>query len=172
MCFREGDEWPQYLIPRSATQCASSLLLPSSHSFPWLQATSYMTCSWRLGKSPVHVSQREIFEFSPFALRSEEGDEDHKSYLPHESELSCPCSTLLLSSLGQAAGVQPQSMGIYERLVPGLATINIWQVSVCFYTFSVCSGGMARSTANGRSTVVLLQVFSTSLNNQLTLVGW
>lgn len=135
MCFREGDEWPQYLIPRSVTQCASSLLLPSSHSFPWLQATSYMTCSWRLGKSPVHVSQREIFEFSPFALRSEEGDEDHKSYLPHESELSCPCSTLLLSSLGQAAGVQPQSMGIYERLVPGLATINIWQVSVCFYTF-------------------------------------
>ena len=47
-----------------------------------------------------------------FALRSEEGDE---YYLPDESELSCSCSSLLLSSLGQAAGVQPQSMGIYER---------------------------------------------------------
>ena len=60
------------------------------------------------------TSLREIYEFNPlmFALRSEEGDE---YYLPDESELSCSCSSLLLSSLGQAAGVQPQSMGIYER---------------------------------------------------------
>ena len=57
-----------------------------------------------------------------FALRSEEGDE---YYLPDESELSCSCSSLLLSSLGQAAGVQPQSMGIYERLVPCPVTVNI-----------------------------------------------
>ena len=36
----------------------------------------------------------------------------------------------------------------------------------------VPSGGKARNTVNDQSTVVLLQVFSISLNNQLTLVGW
>ena len=36
----------------------------------------------------------------------------------------------------------------------------------------VPSGGKARNTVNDLSTAVLLQVFSTSLNNQLTHVGW
>merc|ERR1712192_274351 len=46
---------------------------------------------------------------------SEEGYEESERYLSDETEDSCSCSTLLLSSLGQAAGVQPQSMGIYQR---------------------------------------------------------
>jgi len=46
---------------------------------------------------------------------SEEDHEEGERYVSGETELSCSCSTLLLSSLGQAAGVQPQSMGIYKR---------------------------------------------------------
>ena len=50
-----------------------------------------------------------------FSSRPEEDYEASERYVSDETELSCSCSTLLLSSLGQAAGVQPQSMGIYER---------------------------------------------------------
>ena len=102
------------------------------------------------------------WEFDFFAPRSEEDYEDEGRYLPGENELSCSCANLLLSSLGQAAGVQPQSMGIYER----------WQKRITQEQIRVPSGGKARNTVNDQSTVVLLQVFSISLNNQLTLVGW
>ena len=50
-----------------------------------------------------------------FSFRSEEDHEEGERYVSGETELSCSCSTLLLSSLGQAAGVLPQSMGIYKR---------------------------------------------------------
>jgi len=60
------------------------------------------------------IASNLLFDFLTKS-RSEEDYEDEGRYLPGENELSCSCANLLLSSLGQAAGVQPQSMGIYER---------------------------------------------------------
>ena len=156
MCFRE-DEWPRCLTRRLPAQCTSSSQF-SSPFFLSLQATSSLTSS----PSPGEIRKIILESLTLFAPRSEEDYEDEGRYLPGENELSCSCANLLLSSLGQAAGVQPQSMGIYER----------WQKKITQEQIRVPSGGKARNTVNDQSTVVLLQVFSISLNNQLTLVGW